>query len=164
MSKFIDLENIQLLWDIISNDEFLNRYNKQIITDVFYNNIKGFNKQVKTTNLMEMNKMYILLITNYVKKNCVPIPKITITNEEIQLFDMETEKEKEKETNDIIEVVFTKKKEIKNIVEKKRVNWKDESRMDKIEHELTEVKTDISVLIQEIKRMNAAMQKMMLKE
>lgn len=158
MSKFIDLENIQLLWDIISNDEFLNRYNKQIITDVFYNNIKGFNKHAKTTNLMEMNKMYILLITNYVKKNCVPIPKITITNEEIH------EMEEEKETNDIIEVVFTKKKEIKNIVEKKRVNWKDESRMDKIEHELTEVKTDISVLIQEIKRMNAAMQKMMLKE
>jgi hypothetical protein len=155
MPKFIDLENIQLLWDIISNDEFLNRYNKQIITDVFYNNIKGFNKQVKTTNLMEMNKMYILLITNYVKKNCVPIPKITITNEEIQ--EMETEKE----TNDIIEVVFTKK-EVKNIVEKKRVNWKDESRMDKIEFELDQVKTDISVLIKEIKRMNAAMQKMMI--
>ena len=159
MPKFLDLENIKMLWDVITNDEFFTQYNKQIITDVFYNNIKGFNK-TKFVDLMEMNKMYILLITNYVKKNCVPIPKITITNEEIQLFEMETEKEKE--TNEIIEVVFTKKKEIKNIVEKKRVNWKDESRMDKIEHELTEVKTDISVLIQEIKRMNAAMQKMML--
>ena len=158
MSKFLDLENIQLLWDIISNDEFLARYNKQIITDLFYNNIKGFYKSEhkKFTELTDMNKMYILLFTRYVKKNCVPIPKITITNEEIH--EMETEKE----TNDITEVVFTKKKEVKNIVEKKRVNWKDESRMDKIEFELDQVKTDVSVLIKEIKRMNAAMQKMLL--
>jgi hypothetical protein len=88
MPKFLDLDNIKMLWDVIINDDFFTQYNKQIITDIFYNNIQGFYKSehAKFADLTDMNKMYILLITRYVKKNCVPIPKIHISNEDVQIF------------------------------------------------------------------------------
>ena len=63
MPKFLDMENIKMLWDVITNDEFFSRYNKQIITDVFYNNIQGFynSEHSKFADLLDMNKMYILI-------------------------------------------------------------------------------------------------------
>ena len=178
MHKFLDLDNIKMLWDVITNDEFFSRYNKQIITDVFYNNIQGFYKSEhpKFADLTDMNKMYILLITRYVKKNCVPIPKIHISNEDVQIFgDLEmdsVEKEnglvnKEEMAREL--PVITKHSRRSEVIipqelKKKKVVWSDDvkekSRLDKLEKEMENVKSEVSHLIDDIKRMNAAMLQM----
>jgi hypothetical protein len=177
MPKFLDLENIKMLWDVITNDEFFSRYNKQIITDVFYNNIQGFYKSEhpKFADLTDMNKMYILLITRYVKKNCVPIPKIQISNEDVQIFgDLEmdlVEKEKEEMVREL--PVIAKHSRRNEVIvppelKKKKVVWSDDvkekSRLDKLEKEMEIVKSDVSRLIDDIKRMNAAMLQLMQEE
>jgi hypothetical protein len=174
MQKFLDLENIKMLWDVIVNDEFFTQYNKQIITDVFYNNIQGFYKSEhqKFADLTDMNKMYILLITRYVKKNCVPIPKIQISNEDVQIFgDLEmdsVEKEKGEEVREL--PVITKHSRRNEVIvppelKKKKVVWSDEakekSRLDKLEKEMEIVKSEVSRLIDDIKRMNQQMTEMM---
>ena len=175
MHKFLDLENIKMLWDVITNDEFFSRYNKQIITDVFYNNIQGFYKSEhpKFSDLTDMNKMYILLVTRYVKKNCVPIPKIHISNEDVQIFgDLDMDQnvvEKAYESLDIRELPVVKHSRRSEVIippglKKKRVVWsddvKDKSRLDKLEQDMNAVKKDVSRLIDDVKRMNAAIVKM----
>ncbi len=185
-----------MLWDVIVNDEFFAHYNKQIITDVFYNNIQGFYKSEhqKFADLTDMNKMYILLITRYVKKNCVPIPKIQISNEDVQIFgelEMElVEKENVVEVRELhlrsfktppsgavmsdeddTDCAFSMRKGVKHSrrneliispeLKKKKVVWcddvKEKSRLDKLEKEMEQVKSEVSHLIDDIKRMNSAM-------
>ena len=173
MQKFLDIDNIKMLWDVIVNDEFFSRYNKQIITDVFYNNIQGFYKSEhpKFADLTDMNKMDILLITRYVKKNWVPIPKIQISNEDVEIFgDLEMDSV-EKENGIIKELpVITKHSRRSEVIitpelKKKKVVWSDDvkekSRLDKLEQEMEKVKTDISKLVNDIERMNAAMLQLM---
>lgn len=97
---FLDKENITTLWDVISDEEifkFLARDIQIGIANLFSNNIKGFfeTERTKTNNLVELNKKYILLILNYIKKvhpyqpNKIKIydelpSKVSITAEEIQ--------------------------------------------------------------------------------
>jgi len=175
MHKFLDLDNIKMLWDVIVNDEFFAHYNKQIITDVFYNNIQGFYKSEhpKFADLTDMNKMYILLITRYVKKNCVPIPKIQISNEDVQIFgEMEMESESvEKEKEEMVRElpVIAKHSRRSEVIippelKKKKVVWSDDvkekSRLDKLEQEMEKVKSDVSKMMDDMKRVNAAMLQM----
>jgi hypothetical protein len=174
MPKFLDLDNIKMLWDVIVNDEFFAHYNKQIITDVFYNNIQGFYKSEhpKFADLTDMNKMYILLITRYVKKNCVPIPKIQISNEDVQIFgELEMDLvEKGEEVRELPLVKHSRRNEVivPPELKKKKVVWSDDvkekSRLDKLEKEMEQVKSDVSRLIDDIKRMNAAMLQLMQEE
>jgi len=174
MPKFLDLDNIKMLWDVIVNDEFFANYNKQIITDVFYNNIQVFYKSEhpKFADLTDMNKMYILLITRYVKKNCVPIPKIQISNEDVQIFgEMEMESENVVEVKELLPVVKHSRRNeviVPPELKKKKVVWSDDvkekSRLDKLEKEMEQVKSDVSRLIDDIKRMNAAMLQLMQEE
>jgi hypothetical protein len=175
MPKFLDLENIKMLWDVIVNDEFFAHYNKQIITDVFYNNIQGFYKSehAKFADLTDMNKMYILLITRYVKKNCVPIPKIHISNEDVQIFGdlemdqnvVENENDKGEEVRELPIISRRNEVIIPSELKKKKVVWsedvKEKSRLDKLEKEMEQVKSEVSHLIDDIKRMNAAMLQLM---
>ena len=169
-----------MLWDVIVNDEFFSRYNKQIITDVFYNNIQGFYKSEhsKFADLTDMNKMYILLITRYVKKNCVPIPKIQISNEDVEIFgdlEMESESEIVDKGNEMVKElpVITKHSRRNEVIippelKKKKVVWSDDvkekSRLDRLEKEMEIVKSDVSRLIYDIKSMNAAMLQLMKEE
>jgi hypothetical protein len=89
INPFLKKQNIQTIWDVISEEEifkFLSRDIQAKISDMFINNIKGFFEveRNKTNNLVDMNKKYILLILNYIK-NTFPqkLPnKITIFNEE----------------------------------------------------------------------------------
>lgn len=72
--NFLHKENVNTLWDVISDEDMfkaLNRDSQSQILQVFSNNIKGFfeNEKTKTTNLIEMNKKYIVLILNYIKNN-----------------------------------------------------------------------------------------------
>ena len=74
INKFLDQENINTLWDVISDEsifKFLSRDVQSKISQVFINNIKGFFEieRIKTTNLIDINKKYILLILNHIKKN-----------------------------------------------------------------------------------------------
>jgi hypothetical protein len=71
--SFLHKENLNMLWDLISDEEifkFLSRDIQNKISSVFTTNLKGFfeNEVIQTTNLMDINKKYIILILNYIKK------------------------------------------------------------------------------------------------
>ena len=71
---FLKKGNISMLWDVISDEEifkFLPKESQENISQLFINNISGFFEveRKKTTNLIEINKKYIILILNYIKTN-----------------------------------------------------------------------------------------------
>ena len=73
LKQFVQKENIQMLWDVVSDEDifkFLSPDIQSKIYDVFTNNIKGFFEVEKTKNssLVDTNKKYILLILNYIKQ------------------------------------------------------------------------------------------------
>ena len=100
INNFFDKENINTLWDVISDEEifkFLSRDIQTTVSNLFSNNIKGFfeTERTKTNSLIDLNKKYILLILSHIKKNYPYQPnkikiydelpvKENITAEEIQ--------------------------------------------------------------------------------
>jgi len=91
MNNFLQKENLTMLWDVVSDEnifKFLSKNIQNKVSDVFLSNIKGFyeNEKSKTTNFMDMNKKYILLILNYIKQNYPQeLPnKITILKEDTE--------------------------------------------------------------------------------
>jgi hypothetical protein len=88
--QFIQKENVNMLWDVISDEEnfrFLTRDVQEKIYQLFLNNIQGFfdNEKMKTTSLVDINKKYILLILNHIKKNYNIQPnKITIYQDPVK--------------------------------------------------------------------------------
>jgi len=89
IKQFNQNENIQMLWDIISDEELFKFLTPDIQKNVyimFINNLQGFfdveRKNNSLNSLVDLNKKYILLILNYIKKNYPYQPsKITIHNE-----------------------------------------------------------------------------------
>ena len=74
INNFLNKENLNTLWDVISDEEifkFLTRDIQSKIANLFSNNIKGFfdTERTKTTSLIDLNKKYILLILSHIKKN-----------------------------------------------------------------------------------------------
>ena len=101
INSFLLEENIQTLWDVISDEEIFKFLSRDVQTDIanlFSKNIKGFYKLEgsKTGNLIDLNKKYILLILNHIKKTNpfkpnkikiydeLPVKENNITAEEIQ--------------------------------------------------------------------------------
>lgn len=88
--EFIKKENIDMLWEVISDEKIFSYLSRDIQANVyqlFINNFKGFfdNEKMKTTSLVEINKKYILLILNYIRKNYPIQPnKITIHHEPVK--------------------------------------------------------------------------------
>ena len=88
INYFLNKENINTLWDVISDEEifkFLSRDIQTKIYNLFSKNIKGFFEleRNKTNNLIDCNKKYILLILNHIKKNYQNQPnKIKIFDEQ----------------------------------------------------------------------------------
>lgn len=85
---FISQENISTIWEVIRDEEifkFLTRDIQENIFQIFSTNFKSFyeSEKNKTYQLIDLNKKYILLILNYIKKNYpLKIPnKIKIFNE-----------------------------------------------------------------------------------
>jgi len=73
-SNFLHKENISMLWDVISDEElfkFLSKTNQADVSQVFSSNIRGFfeSEKAKNSNLVDINKKYIMLILNYIKEN-----------------------------------------------------------------------------------------------
>jgi hypothetical protein len=89
INQFLHKDNISTLWDVISDEDifkFQKRDNQEKIYQMFVNNVKGFYdvEKTKTTNIVNVNKKYILLILDYIKKNfSQSMPnKIRISKEE----------------------------------------------------------------------------------
>jgi hypothetical protein len=85
--KFIQKENIAMLWEVISDEtifRFLTKDAQSNVYTIFMNNLQGFfeNEQHMNTSIVDMNKKYIMLILNYIKKHFITPPnKITIHEE-----------------------------------------------------------------------------------
>ena len=90
VNKFVTDKNVQTLWDVISDEnifKYLNQNSQQEIYRLFMGNVKQFydNERTKTNTLVEMNKKYVLVILNHIKKNYAQpqnqINKIKIYND-----------------------------------------------------------------------------------
>ena len=71
---FLNTENISMIWDLITDEEifkFLSRDIQNKVANLFTTNLKGFfeSEIQHTNNLIDINKKYIMLILNYIKKN-----------------------------------------------------------------------------------------------
>jgi hypothetical protein len=127
---FLNNENVKLLWDVIIDEDNIRGQSREFqenILNLFRTNLKGFYdvESQKTTNLIDMNKKYVLLILNHAKKNVtqnikpeyrkikildeLPQKKVNelITYEEIQndkrsQFDKDLNKRQEEFTNAMV--------------------------------------------------------------
>jgi hypothetical protein len=87
LKQFTHQDNIKMLWDVISDEDiftFLTPDIQQKIYQLFINNIHGFfdSEKPKMNSLVDLNKKYILVILNHIKKNYPYQPnKIKIYNE-----------------------------------------------------------------------------------
>lgn len=103
VNSFLSKENVSTLWDVITDEDIFKFLSKDIqnkVLQVFTQNLKGFFdiEKMKTNELMDMNKKYIILLLEHIKKiypqqpNKIKIhdeiipkgPKEAITYEEIQ--------------------------------------------------------------------------------
>lgn len=87
LKQFTQKQNIEMLWDVISDEEifrFLTPDIQHKIYQLFINNIQGFfeSEKNKSNSLVDINKKYILLILNHIRKTYPYQPsKIKIYNE-----------------------------------------------------------------------------------
>ena len=88
INTFLNKENINTLWDVISDEDmfkFLSRDIQSKVAQLFSNNVTGFFEieKTKTSSLVDINKKYIMLILNHIKKTYTQqMPnKIKILNE-----------------------------------------------------------------------------------
>jgi hypothetical protein len=72
-TNFLNNENVKVLWDVVIDEDIIKRQSREFhenILKLFRSNLKGFYdvESQKTTNLVDMNKKYILLILNHANK------------------------------------------------------------------------------------------------
>lgn len=88
VNLFNTKDNVKMLWDVISDEDifrFLTHDIQSKIYNLFLNNIQGFfeTERKKTNSLVDLNKKFILLILNHIKKTYPYQPsKIKIHNEQ----------------------------------------------------------------------------------
>jgi len=89
-TDFLSKENIGIIWDVLMDNDVLKNKPKEIIVEinvVIKKIITSFYENEKQTasNLIELNKKFITLIINYVKKNFnnnkITTPQINQTNQ-----------------------------------------------------------------------------------
>ena len=151
---FLHKDNVNTLWDVISDEDvfkYLKRGDQEKISQMFVNNLQGFynTERVKTNNIVDMNKKYILLILNYIKKNFSPnVPqKIQISYEDLPSKDLITYEEIQNDRRSQFDKDYNRaQEEFTNAVTLKvpetpkfADNYKDEPirEMDKILKEMT---------------------------
>lgn len=74
VNNFLHKENLNTLWDVISDEEifrFLSRDIQSSVAELFTNNVNGFFdiEKTKSKGLIELNKKYILLILKHIERN-----------------------------------------------------------------------------------------------
>ena len=85
-TDFFKNVNVEMLWDVIIDEAIFKNKQPEIqneIRNTFLNNIQGFYKmeQPNSSSLIELNKKYILIILNYIKKTFSPqkpVPQIPL--------------------------------------------------------------------------------------
>jgi hypothetical protein len=81
VTYFLNNENVKVLWDVVIDEDIIKRQSREFqenILNLFRSNLKGFYdvECKKTTNLVDMNKKYILLILNHANKQIAQIAQI----------------------------------------------------------------------------------------
>jgi hypothetical protein len=99
-NTFLNKDNIKMLWDVISDEDifkYLKLDSQERISQMFVNNLRGFyeTERKKTNNVVDINKKYILLILNHIKKTYSPVVpnKIKISYEEPPIKELVTYEE-----------------------------------------------------------------------
>ena len=106
-----------MLWDVISDEDIFTFLTPDIqckIYNLFLNNIQGFfeAERKKSNLLVDLNKKYILLILNHIKKTYPYQPsKIKIYNEQPQLKELITFEEIQNDRKSQFEKDFNKRQE-----------------------------------------------------
>ena len=153
INNFLTKENLTTLWDVISDEDifkFLSRDIQSKVAQLFSNNVKGFfeTEKTKTNNLVDINKRYIMLILNHIKKTYTqqmpnkikildePPTKEFITAEELQnerksQFDKDLNKRQEEFEN----IMAVKAPPVPNFLDK--YEDKPIGEMDKIIKDMT---------------------------
>lgn len=98
ITLFKKKDNLKMLWDVISDVDvfrFLSPEIQSNIYDLFIKNIEGFyeNEKNKNDNLVDLNKKYILLIVNYIKKTYPYQPNKIKIHDEPQMNELITYEE-----------------------------------------------------------------------
>jgi hypothetical protein len=86
---FLTQENQILLWDVIKDEDVFNNMSNESVESVlqvFNNNIRGFfdAEKKKTTNLLELNKKYIVKIISFIHATQTDTKNILHTHVDIQ--------------------------------------------------------------------------------
>lgn len=117
VSLFNTKDNIKMLWDVISDVDiftFLTPDIQSKIYSLFLNNIQGFFEVERKKNnlLVDLNKKYILLILNHIKKTYPYQPsKIKIYNEQPQSKELITFEEIQNDRKTQFEKDFNRRQE-----------------------------------------------------
>lgn len=117
VNLFNTKDNIKMLWDVISDEDIFTFVTPDIqskIYNLFLNNIQGFFEveRKKTNSLVDLNKKYILLILNHIKKTYPYQPsKIKIHNEQPQLKELITFEEIQNDRKSQFEKDFNRRQE-----------------------------------------------------
>lgn len=116
IKQFTTNGNIQMLWDVVSDENifrFLSPDIQNKVYNLFINNIAGFfdSEKGKSNSLVELNKKYIMLILNHIKNTYPYQPsKIKIHNEQLNK-ELITYEEIQNDRKSQFERDFTKKQE-----------------------------------------------------
>jgi hypothetical protein len=116
INKFNTKDNVQLLWDLISEEEifkFLNQDIQSNIYNVFINNIQGFFdiEKINLKTLVQLNKKYIVLILDYIRKNFPYQPSKIVIHNEQPMKELITYEEIQNNRKSKLEKDFTRRQE-----------------------------------------------------
>lgn len=117
VSSFNTTDNIKMIWDVISDEDIFTFLTPDIqgkVYDLFLNNIQGFFEveRKKTNLLVELNKKYIVLVLNHIKKTYPYQPnKIKIFNEKPQTKELITFEEIQNDRKSQFEKDFNRRQE-----------------------------------------------------
>jgi hypothetical protein len=113
---FTKKENAQMLWDVISDEDIFKFLSPDIQTKIynlFINNIQGFYEveRTKINSLVDINKKYILLILNHIRKTYPYQPSKIVIHNETPIKELITFEEIQNEKKTKIDRDFTRRQE-----------------------------------------------------
>jgi hypothetical protein len=113
---FTKKENAQMLWDVISDEDifkFLSPDIQSKVYNLFINNIQGFYEveRTKINSLVDINKKYILLILNHIRKTHPYQPSKIVIHNETPIKELITFEEIQNDKKSKIDRDFTRRQE-----------------------------------------------------
>lgn len=116
ITNFTKKENAQMLWDVISDEDifkFLSPDIQSNVYNLFINNIQGFYEleRTKINSLVDINKKYILLILNHIRKSYPYQPSKIVIHNETPIKELITFEEIQNDKKSKIDRDFTRRQE-----------------------------------------------------